>query len=343
MVPKPILLFGPGDRLSRTRMRSRLDFGTDRHRRGPGELHPRIPESVAPGGAPIPRGIKLRQQLVAARMWLPALAALVASLLFVGTDGEGIVRAGTFTVAIVLVARLLGDFAYPLRLIPASRYALCVLPALSGAVAVAALGLAEDDAIVVSDFLPALAAATLVALAVEVVGDRLISRRPLRLAVLGAADFVPAIRRELDAIGGAGEIEVIGWLNLGGTLTPGYQGRRAHSRPRPCRDHRARDRPARPRPGLRFIPIRPRRLRRDRRRLPRPAGPDDRRQPALRAASSATSRSGRSTRPGSCSCMHPRFQASSQGLQARSSTSSSARRRRDGAAARGRSARSRSS
>ena len=54
-------------------------------------------------------------------------------------------------------------------------------------------------------------------------------------------------------------------------------GQQRDPEPRPRRDHRARDRPARPRPRLRLLPLRPRRLRDDRRRLPRPAGPDDRR------------------------------------------------------------------
>jgi len=201
-------------------MRDRFDLGVARSGRAPGELHLRIPEGVQPGGAPVPRGLRLRHQIRVARMWLPALAAVAATLMAVGEAGDGLVRAATFGIAMLAAARLLRDFPYPLHLMPVSRYALAVLPALSGAAAVALLGLAEDDALLAGDVVPGLLAAVVVAVAVEIVGYRLVARRPLRIAVLGAADFVPAIRRELDAIGGNREIEVIGWLNLGGTLAP---------------------------------------------------------------------------------------------------------------------------
>ncbi len=214
--------------MSRTRKRDRSDHGVARRGRSPGELHLRIPEGVEPGGAPLPRGIRLRHQLQGARIWLPALAAVLATLAVLGTDGEGVVRAATFGIAMVAVARLLGNFPYPLHLVPASRYALALLPALSGALAVALLGLAEDDVLGAADSLPGLAAAGVVALVVELVGGRMLSHRPLRIAVLGAADFVPAIRREIDAVGGSREIEVIGWLNLGGSLSP--SGQRADAR-----------------------------------------------------------------------------------------------------------------
>ncbi|MFN8152586.1 MAG: sugar transferase [Solirubrobacterales bacterium] len=214
--------------MSRTRMRDRFDLGAPRSGRSPGELHLRIPDGVEPGGAPLPRGIRLRQQLRSARMWLPALAAFAGTLAVAGAAGDGLVRALCFSVAMLAASRLLRDFPYPLRLIPASRYALCVLPAFTGAVAVAALSVAEHDAFLASAVVPGLLAAVAVALAVEIVGYHLVSRRPLRIAVLGAADFVPAIRRELDAIGGQSEIEVIGWLNLGGSLAPG--GHRADAR-----------------------------------------------------------------------------------------------------------------
>ena len=204
--------------MSRTRMWDRQERGTAGSKRDPGELHLQIPEGVEPGGAPLPGGIRLRHQLRVARIWLPALAAVAASLAVAGTAGDGIVRAAVFGITMVAVARLLRDFPYPLRLIPASRYALCLLPAISAAVAVAALGVAEQDALLAADVLIGLLAAVAVALAVEFAGERLLVRRPLRIAVLGAADFVPALRRELDAVGGSHEIEVIGWLNLGASV-----------------------------------------------------------------------------------------------------------------------------
>lgn len=206
--------------MSRTRKRDRFDLGVARSGRIPGELHLRIPEGVEPGGAPLPGGLRLRHQLRSARIWFPALAAMVATLAVVGATGDGLVRAAAFGIAMGAVARILRDFPYPLHLLPASRHALALLPAFTGAVAVAILGFAEDDALVVTDVLPGLAAAVVVALVVEMIGDRVLAQRPLRIAVLGAPDFVPAIRRELDAIGGRSEVEVIGWLNLGAGISP---------------------------------------------------------------------------------------------------------------------------
>ena len=176
----------------------------------------------------MPRGIRLRHQLGVARLYLPAFVAIASTLWFAGAGTAGLARAATFGVTIVAVGRILRDFPYPLRLMPASRFALFVLPVVCGALAVAAVGFADQNVVVLADFLPSLLLASVVAIAVEAVGDRMISRRPLRIAVLGSADFVPAIRRELTAIGGRREIEVMGWLNLGGHLSP--DGHRADAR-----------------------------------------------------------------------------------------------------------------
>ena len=43
------------------------------------------------------------------------------------------------------------------------------------------------------------------------------------------ADFVPAIRRELEAIGGRREVEVVGWLNLGARYTPDDESAKAET------------------------------------------------------------------------------------------------------------------
>ncbi len=153
-------------------------------------------------------------------MWLPALAAITAMLPLAGAAGDGLVRAAAFAIAMVAAARLLRDFPYPLRLMPASRYALCVLPTIGGCAAVLMLELTEEEALISAGLIAGTLAAIATAFVVEFIGERLLARRPLRIAVLGAADFVPAIRRELDAIGGSHEIEMIGWLNLGGSFSP---------------------------------------------------------------------------------------------------------------------------
>ncbi len=120
-----------------------------------------------------------------------------------------------FAAVILFVSRLLRDFPYPLRLLPASRIAIALLPLITGALALAGLKLAQDDEILVGGLLLSTGFAAVVVIAVQLIGDRIVAANPLRIAVLGAADFVPAIRRELNAIGGRREIEVIGWLNIG--------------------------------------------------------------------------------------------------------------------------------
>lgn len=177
---------------------------------------PAIPPAIQPGGAPLPHGLKVRRQLATAQALLPMFAAIAATLWIGGLDSQSFVEAALFAITILIVARLLRDFPYPLRLLPASRFGVALLPLLVGSAAVAGLQLAEEDAVVLATLLPVTAVAAVVAIAVAITADRIITANPLRVAVLGAADFVPAIRRELDAIGDRRELEMVGWLNLGG-------------------------------------------------------------------------------------------------------------------------------
>jgi lipopolysaccharide/colanic/teichoic acid biosynthesis glycosyltransferase len=178
-----------------------------------------IPHGVEPGGAPVPGGIRIRQRLRTARVVLPAVAAALAAFWFGGIDGDAAIRAAVFALVIVAGARLLRSFPYPLQLIPASRMAVALMPVAAGGLLLAVLGVGESSGSLAGGVIAGLVAGGLVAIAVELVGSRLLTTRPLRIAVLGAADFVPAIRRELDAIGGRREVEVVGWLNLGARYT----------------------------------------------------------------------------------------------------------------------------
>lgn len=200
--------------MSRSRTLGPADATTPRSETADGDLLPAIPVGVAPGGAPVPRGIRVRQHRLSARLYLPAIAAAAAMLWLGGLNGDAVIRASVFGLAVAAAARLLREFPYPLRLIPASRIAIALVPPLVGASAAAALAIAGAEEFML-DVAPALVVTALVAIAVELVGDAAVASRPLRIAVLGSADFVPAIRRELEAIGGRRELEVIGWLNLG--------------------------------------------------------------------------------------------------------------------------------
>lgn len=174
-----------------------------------------IPASVTPGGAPLPRGLRIRQQIRTAQTFLPAIAAAIVTAWLGGFDPEAFVEAALFAVTILVVSRVFRDFPYPLRLLPASRNAIVLMPVIAGALVIAGFELAQDETAVTGSMLIAAGIAAIVALAVELVGDRIVTSNPLRIAVLGAADFVPAIRRELEAVGDRREVEVVGWLNLG--------------------------------------------------------------------------------------------------------------------------------
>lgn len=175
-----------------------------------------IPASVIPGGAPLPRGLRIRQQIRTAQTFIPAIIAAITMAWLGGFDPESFIEAALFAMTVLVVSRLFRDFPYPLRLLPASRNAIVLMPVLAGGLVVAGFELAQDETVVTASLLIAAGFAAVAALVVELVGDRLVTANPLRIAVLGAADFVPAIRRELEAVGDRREVEVVGWLNLGG-------------------------------------------------------------------------------------------------------------------------------
>jgi len=183
------------------------------------EATPEIPAEVAPGGPPVPGGIRIRGQVRSARMLLPVLSAALAAFWLGGVDGDAATRALAFGLVIAGAFRLLCDFPYPLRLIPASRLAISVVPVFAGAAAVAALGVGEPNGLLARGVSGGLVAGVLTAIAVDLVASRLLAARPLRIAVLGSANFVPAIRREIEAVGGPREIEVVGWLSPGARYT----------------------------------------------------------------------------------------------------------------------------
>ena len=175
----------------------------------------RTPERVAPGGPPVPRVIRARRQWQTARLWLPALAGFAATFAFGSFENDAALRATVFAFVAIAVAQLLHDFPYPIRLIPASRIALALLPLLAAATVGAALAFVDADGFVIAHVAPGLVFGGAVAIALQLLGDHAMAARPLRIAVLGGPEFVPAIRRELEAIGGRSEFEVVGWLNLG--------------------------------------------------------------------------------------------------------------------------------
>ena len=168
----------------------------------------------------MPRGIRVREQLRNTRLYLPALTAFASMFWFGGLDGPAAALAAIFALVAIVIARLLRDFPYPLSLLPASRIAVALLPVIGGMVASGALIATGASEVAWSVLIGSAVITGAAAIAIEVVGGVVLASRPMRIAVLGSADFVPAIRRELDAIGGRREIEVIGWLNLGTSYAP---------------------------------------------------------------------------------------------------------------------------
>ncbi len=201
--------------MSRPTIRPRVAEASNGHLRTDPGPSAAMPRGVELGDAPIPGGIRIRQRLRSARVVLPATAAASAAFWFGGIDGDAAIRALAFALVIAAGASLLRSFPYPLRLIPASRIAIALMPVTAGAFLLSVLRVGDTNGSFSGAVIAGLVAGGLGAIAVEVVGNRALTSHPLRIAVLGAADFVPAIRRELDAIGGRREVEVIGWLNLG--------------------------------------------------------------------------------------------------------------------------------
>ena len=132
-----------------------------------------IPASIDPGGPPLPRGLRIRKQLRAAQVFLPVLAAVLATLWLGGPRAAASSRAGGLR------------RRDPLRLAPAARLplsaaadarlanAVALFPALAGAVAVVLLELAQNDSTRSATLLAA-AVAAFVAIAVAIIGDRIL-------------------------------------------------------------------------------------------------------------------------------------------------------------------------
>ena len=182
----------------------------------PGDPSSCKPTGITPGGPPVPRGVRVRRRRQAARLWLPALATFVATLAVGDFNSEAAMRAGVLGVVVISAAKMLSGFPYPTRLIPAlagrPRSAARSAPRSTACVALEIAGASGFAFAIVA---PGLLAGAAAAVAVEAIGDMALAARPLRIAVLGGPEFVPAIRRELAAIGGRHEFEVVGWLNVG--------------------------------------------------------------------------------------------------------------------------------
>lgn len=161
-------------------------------------------------------------------MLVPAAATFAAIIWLGDFDQLAVARAIVFATTAMLVSGKLRDFPYPLRLLPASRYALAVLPMLAGVAVAACIDITQSNGVSTSLFLAASLGIAL-ALAIKLIGDEIISARPLRIAVVGAQDFVPAMISELEADGGRREVEVVGWLNLGGRASFADPISRAHT------------------------------------------------------------------------------------------------------------------
>lgn len=172
-----------------------------------------------------PHGLEIRRRLSGFQLYGPAAAAMLAAFLLDGVSPESLVRAILIGAVIAGATGLLRDFPYPLRLMPTSRMLVAVLPTTAAAVAtalLAAVGVDPPEGIV-----PAILVAAVAAIVIEVGGGILATRHPLRIAVLGSAEFASAIQRELDAIGGHREVKMLGLLNPFGGSMPNGQDRHA--------------------------------------------------------------------------------------------------------------------
>ena len=157
----------------------------------------------------VPESLARRETLKRARVVLPALAALVAALVFSG-PGQGIVLAAL----VALIALPVRRFPMPLHLMPATRVFLALAPAALGCgiFAVAdAIG-TQQFSIGAGEALTCGLVAAEIALLLELLGPRWLRRRPIRIATLGASKFAMAFARELRETG-IEEATLVGWID----------------------------------------------------------------------------------------------------------------------------------
>lgn len=190
-------------------------LGDERER----ELDP-APSWEAPGRASsvhdrLPRGLANRRRVRDAQLYVPAAVAALSSYTLGGASADAAVRAFVLGSAILAFALLLRGVSFPWRLVGSARVVLALLPSFAGGLIVGLLAVPNPYGLAATELVSAVALAALAALAVEAASDRLLSRRPLRIAVLGSPSFASALRGELEDSGDCSAM-VVGWLNLGG-------------------------------------------------------------------------------------------------------------------------------
>ncbi len=167
-----------------------------------------------------PKGLARRRRIRAAQVVIPALAAIVGTLVLGGFGVATLAGGSALATAILLTAGLLRRSTYPHRLMPFSRYFVATLPPAVGGFVAVMFVLAGADGLALGTLASATGLAVAAALAVELGSTVLTRARPLRIAVLAAPSFAAGLRREL-ATGSTEPIEVIGWLNVGDCLDNG--------------------------------------------------------------------------------------------------------------------------
>jgi exopolysaccharide biosynthesis polyprenyl glycosylphosphotransferase len=162
----------------------------------------------------MPAGLRRRRQVRTAVWLLPAVVAVVASFVLGDLTGAAAVRGIALAVAILATAAMLRNLAEPYRLMPAARLTVATLPVLVGGLVVGVLAVTDAYGLRADNLVAATALALLVAVAAEMVGQRLLAARPLRIAILGSPSFAAGLSRELEA-SPAQHTCVVGWINLG--------------------------------------------------------------------------------------------------------------------------------
>jgi lipopolysaccharide/colanic/teichoic acid biosynthesis glycosyltransferase len=205
--PAPPVVHGEGavsaDPLERLRL-ARGTGGSNGARRRPaarqrlGLTDARVPESLA-----------RRAALARGRVAGPALAAMLAALLFSG-PGQAIVLGSL----VALLALPLRRFPMPLHLMPATRLTLALAPAAIGCgiFALADVFGPQPFSIGAGEALMCGLIAAEAALLIELFGPRWLRRRPMRIATLGAPQFALALARELLETG-IEEATLVGWID----------------------------------------------------------------------------------------------------------------------------------
>lgn len=185
----------------------------------PGAISTSREQTAGDPGSPSgeePEALRRRRLVAMAKHVVPTVVVLALTPL----AGAPIGLALLFAVAVYIGAGLTERISYPLDLMPIARFIMTLSgPVLGFSLVFAVVHLGGGDKDPLGDLAIVSAVSAIAAATTDLLGRAWIRRRPMRVAVLGSLRFAQGLGRELEE-NGIEDIELVGWLNLGGKFVP---------------------------------------------------------------------------------------------------------------------------